>query len=116
LKKLLIDNADVFAWTPSDMVGVPRKLSEHRLNVSNTMTPVAQKRITMGPERSKVVIEEVKKLRQAGIIREVRYETWIANLVLVQTTTGAGECVWTSKTSMMLSPKTVTRCPQSILK
>jgi hypothetical protein len=50
LKKLLASNSDVFAWTPSDMVGVPRELSEHRLNVSKTMTPVAQKRRTMGPE------------------------------------------------------------------
>jgi hypothetical protein len=39
------------------------------------MTPVAQKRRTMGPKRSKVVIEEVKKLKQADILREVRYQT-----------------------------------------
>jgi hypothetical protein len=66
------------------MVGVPRELSEHRINASRTMTPVAQKKRTMGPEQSKVVIEEVKKLKQAGILREVRYQTWIANLVLVR--------------------------------
>jgi hypothetical protein len=84
LKKLLTTNTDVFAWTPSDMVGVPRELSEHRLNVSKTMTPVAHKRRTMGPERSIVVIEEVQKLKKAGILREVRYPTWIANPVLVR--------------------------------
>jgi hypothetical protein len=25
----LRDNADIFAWTPSDMPGVPRELAEH---------------------------------------------------------------------------------------
>jgi hypothetical protein len=84
LKQVLKDNADVFAWTPSDMVGVPRELSEHRLNVSKTKTPVAQKKRTMGPEQIWAVIEEVEKLKQAGILREVKYQTWIANPVLVR--------------------------------
>jgi hypothetical protein len=53
LKKLLTDNLDVFTSTPSNMVGVPRELSEHRLNVSKEMTPVAQKRRTMGPKMRK---------------------------------------------------------------
>jgi hypothetical protein len=44
LKRLLADNSDVFAWTSSDIMGVPRELSEHQLNVSKTMTPVAQKK------------------------------------------------------------------------
>jgi hypothetical protein len=38
----------------------------------------------MGPERSTVVIEEVKKLKETSILREVRYQTWIANPVLVR--------------------------------
>ncbi|GKD47065.1 reverse transcriptase domain-containing protein, partial [Tanacetum coccineum] len=35
---------DVFAWQPSDMVGVPRRLIKHALNVNNFVLPVAQKR------------------------------------------------------------------------
>jgi hypothetical protein len=30
------DNADIFAWTPSDMPGVPRVLAEHSLDVRKT--------------------------------------------------------------------------------
>jgi hypothetical protein len=75
LKKLLTDNNDIFAWPPSDMVGVPHKLSEHRLNVSKTITLVALKKRVMGPEKSKVIIEEVQKLQQAGILQEVKYQT-----------------------------------------
>ncbi|GKF67482.1 hypothetical protein Tco_0197161, partial [Tanacetum coccineum] len=35
---------DVFAWQPSDMVGVPRRLIKHALDVNNSVSPVAQKR------------------------------------------------------------------------
>jgi hypothetical protein len=88
LKKLFADNKDVFAWQPSDVVGVLRELSEHRLNVSKTMTPVAQEKRVMGPERSKVVIDEDRKLKQAGILREVRYQTWIAYMLLIRKSDG----------------------------
>ena len=33
LKMLLFKNKDIFAWTPADMVGVPRDVAEHCLNV-----------------------------------------------------------------------------------
>ncbi|GJW45537.1 hypothetical protein Tco_0077183 [Tanacetum coccineum] len=44
LINLLNNNMDVFAWKPSDMVGVPRRLIKHALNVNNSVLPVAQKR------------------------------------------------------------------------
>jgi hypothetical protein len=31
LTKFLHDNTDVFAWNPSDMPGIPREITEHRL-------------------------------------------------------------------------------------
>jgi hypothetical protein len=36
LTSFLWYNADIFAWTPSDMPGVPRELVEHSLVVSKT--------------------------------------------------------------------------------
>jgi hypothetical protein len=36
LTSFLRDNADIFAWTPSDMPGVPRALAEHSLDVRKT--------------------------------------------------------------------------------
>jgi hypothetical protein len=36
LTSFLRDNADIFAWTPWDMPGVPRELAEHSLDVSKT--------------------------------------------------------------------------------
>nr|KYP36420.1 Retrovirus-related Pol polyprotein from transposon 17.6 [Cajanus cajan] len=42
----------------------------------------------MGGERAQVVKEETTKLLQAGFIREVKYSTWLANVVMVKKENG----------------------------
>nr|GEX38966.1 hypothetical protein [Tanacetum cinerariifolium] len=84
LIELLKNNNDVFAWQPPDMVGIPRRINQHALNVNPSITPIAQKRGTLGQEKSKVVMKEVDEWLRAGIIRPVRYPTWISNPVLVK--------------------------------
>ncbi|GJS58313.1 hypothetical protein Tco_0653097 [Tanacetum coccineum] len=49
LKTLLINNMEVFAWEPSDMTGVPRRIIEHSLNVNPHWDPVLQKGRTFSP-------------------------------------------------------------------
>nr|GEV50240.1 hypothetical protein [Tanacetum cinerariifolium] len=71
LINLLKDNKDVFTWQPADIVGVPRRISQHSLNVSPSITPVVQKRMVLGPEKSKVVMKEVVEWIKAGIMRPV---------------------------------------------
>ncbi|GKD92188.1 hypothetical protein Tco_1372025 [Tanacetum coccineum] len=41
---LLKGNLDIFAWQPSDMTGVPRSITEHRLNIREGYPPVRQKK------------------------------------------------------------------------
>nr|GEX47099.1 hypothetical protein [Tanacetum cinerariifolium] len=41
---LLQRNLDVFAWKPADMIGVPKHIMEHRLNVWEGCSPVRQKK------------------------------------------------------------------------
>ncbi|GJY52127.1 reverse transcriptase domain-containing protein [Tanacetum coccineum] len=79
---LLNNNMDVFAWQPSDMVGVPMRLIKHALNVNNFVSPVAQKGRVLGTEKSRVVTREVWV--KAGIIIPVKYPTWISNPILVK--------------------------------
>nr|GEU31751.1 reverse transcriptase domain-containing protein [Tanacetum cinerariifolium] len=43
---LLQRNLDIFAWKPEDMTGVPRHITEHRLNVLEGCSPVRQKKRT----------------------------------------------------------------------
>ncbi|GJY42015.1 reverse transcriptase domain-containing protein [Tanacetum coccineum] len=89
LKTLLIDNMEVFAWEPSDMTGVPRKIIEHSLNVNPSLEPFCQKRRTFSPEKSKAVTNEVAEWVRAGIVRPVKYPTYISNPVLVKKCDGS---------------------------
>jgi hypothetical protein len=43
LTSFLSDNADIFAWSPSEMPGVTRELAEHALEVNKTTQPLKQK-------------------------------------------------------------------------
>ncbi|GJY25606.1 reverse transcriptase domain-containing protein [Tanacetum coccineum] len=59
LYDLLQHNLGNFSWKPADMTGVPRHIAEHCLN------------------------EEVGKLVEAGIMKEVHYHDWLSNPVMV---------------------------------
>ncbi|XP_076912664.1 uncharacterized protein LOC143571036 [Bidens hawaiensis] len=88
LKSLLVKNIDVFAWTPADMTGVSRSKAGHELNDNPTFIPVVQKRRKMGPEQAKACDEQVQQLIDAGIIREIQYQTWVANPVMAPKANG----------------------------
>ncbi|GKA58571.1 reverse transcriptase domain-containing protein [Tanacetum coccineum] len=81
---LLRQNLDVFAWKPADMTGVPRHIAEHRLNVREGCLPIRQKKRGQAPERNKAIQEEVEKLVDAGIMKEVHYHSWLSNPVMVK--------------------------------
>jgi hypothetical protein len=63
-----MDNADIFAWSPSDMPGVPRELAEHRLEVNKTARPIKQKLRRFVKDRKQAIEVEVCKLLAAGFI------------------------------------------------
>ncbi|GJR37035.1 reverse transcriptase domain-containing protein [Tanacetum coccineum] len=65
----------------ADMTGVPRNIAEHRLNIREGYSPVRQKKRGHAPERNKVIQEEVEKLVDAGIMKEVHYHSWLSNPV-----------------------------------
>ncbi|GJV49513.1 reverse transcriptase domain-containing protein [Tanacetum coccineum] len=84
LCSLLKRNLDIFAWKPADMTGVPRNIAEHRLNIREGYSPVRQKKRGQAPERNKAIQEEVEKLVNAGIMKEVHYHSWLSNPVMVK--------------------------------
>ncbi|GJW53943.1 reverse transcriptase domain-containing protein, partial [Tanacetum coccineum] len=81
---LLRQNLDIFAWKPADMTGVPRHIAEHRLNVREGCFPARQKKRGQASERSKAICEEVEKLVNVGIMKEVHYHSWLSNPVMVK--------------------------------
>ncbi|KAL2248293.1 UNVERIFIED_CONTAM: Retrovirus-related Pol polyprotein from transposon opus [Sesamum indicum] len=80
---LLRKNADVFAWSLSDFVGVAPEVIVHRLNVDPTMRPVQQKKINFSTEKNQVIKDEVERLLNVGYITEAQYTDWLSNVVLV---------------------------------
>lgn len=89
LCELLRNSLDVFAWQPSDMTGVPRHLAKHKLNIREGYPPVRQKKRGQAPERNKAINEDVAKLVEAGIMKEVHYHDWVSNPVLVKKSDGS---------------------------
>nr|GEU83307.1 reverse transcriptase domain-containing protein [Tanacetum cinerariifolium] len=76
---LLRRNLDIFAWKPTDMTGVSRHIVDHRLNIHEGCLSVRQNKRRQVPERNKAIYEEVEKLVDAGIMKEVHYHSWLSN-------------------------------------
>ncbi|GJX79518.1 hypothetical protein Tco_0327667 [Tanacetum coccineum] len=84
LCNLLRRRLNVFAWKPADMTGVPQHTAEHRLNIREGCSPVRQKKRSQALERNKEIQEEVEKLVDVGIMKEVYYHSWLSNSLLVK--------------------------------
>nr|GEV80582.1 reverse transcriptase domain-containing protein [Tanacetum cinerariifolium] len=76
---LLQRNLDIFAWKPADMTGIPRHIAKHRLNVREGCYPVRKKKRGQAADRNQAIYEEVGKLMEAGIMKEVYYHDWLSN-------------------------------------
>nr|GEU42379.1 reverse transcriptase domain-containing protein [Tanacetum cinerariifolium] len=92
LQDLLRSNTNAFAWNYADMTGNLRTImvggnpfnTEHKLNEYKHITPVKQKKRGLAPEQNKAACKEVDELMKAGILREVKDQTWVANPVMVK--------------------------------
>ena len=85
---LLIQNVDVFAWSPNEVPGVDLEFIVHRLNVDPSFLPKKQKSRRSEREHIKAVRSEVQKLKEAGAIKEIYLPEWLANTVVVKKKNG----------------------------
>jgi ribonuclease HI len=88
LLTFLKNKSSTFAWKHEDMTGISKNIITHKLGIDNSFRPIHQKRRKFAPERNVIIQEEVKKLLKAGMIREVQYPKWLANVVVVQKKNG----------------------------
>jgi hypothetical protein len=65
------------------MLGFPRELAEHSLDVSKTAKPVKQKLRRFARDRKEVIRVQIIKLLATRFIRECKNLVWLANLVLL---------------------------------
>ncbi|GJR53775.1 hypothetical protein Tco_1404296 [Tanacetum coccineum] len=94
---LLQRNLDIFAWKPADMTGVPRHMAEHRLNVREGCSPVRQKKRGQAADRNQAIQEEVGKLVEAGIMKEVHYHDYFQTSKVKKSMMTVGGCASISK-------------------
>jgi hypothetical protein len=81
-------NADVFAWEPSQMPGVPREVIEHHLKINPDAKLVSQKPRKQSVEQKDFIRKEVRKLLDVGFIEEVHHPVWLANPVIIPKANG----------------------------
>ena len=83
LEALLRQNANVFAWTHSDMLWIDPSMAAHKLNILPNMCPMRQKVRSFHLNRQKVIQMKIDKLFVVGFIKEATYPDWLANVFMV---------------------------------
>jgi hypothetical protein len=81
-------NADIFVWSPSNMPGIPREVAEHSLDILPHSRAVQQRLRRYDEERRRAIGVELRKLLEAGFIKELFHPTWLDNPVLVKKKNG----------------------------
>ena len=70
---LLMEYADIFAWSYQDMLGLSTEIVEHQLPMSPECRPVQQKLRRVKPKMLLKIKEEVKKQLDAGFLKVANY-------------------------------------------
>ena len=75
---------DVFAWSPYEVPGVDLEFIVHKLNVDPLFPPKKQKSRRSAKEHVEAVKQEVKRLKEAGAIKEVFFSEWLTNTMVMK--------------------------------
>lgn len=86
LTNFLLENAQVFAWSYEDMLGIDPEIISHHLSINPVFKPIRQKCRAYDVEWYAPMKEKVDKLTKIGFVREVNYLSWLANVVMVRKT------------------------------
>ena len=80
----LIQNVDVFTWSPYEVPGVDLVFIVHKLNVDPSFFLKKQKLRRSAKEHVEAVRLEVRRLKEVGTIKEIFFPEWLANTVVVR--------------------------------
>jgi len=85
---LLSKYRDVLAWSYKEMLDLDPKVAVHNLAIRKGVSPEKQPQRRFCPQLIPEIEQEVNKLIDGGFIREVKYPTWIANIIPVRKKNG----------------------------
>ena len=74
----------MFALSAYEAPGVNPNFICHHLNINPSVTPRKQPPQHLFKDHSNTVRDKMRKLKQAGAIKEVFYPKWLANTVVVK--------------------------------
>ena len=66
------------------MPGIDLDVMCHHIALDPGVKPVSQRKRKGGEEKRKVIVEEVDKLMKVRFIGEIKYLTWLSNVVMVK--------------------------------
>jgi hypothetical protein len=66
------------------MLGVPKELIEHSLNVHTQAVPKKKRLQRFAHDKREAIKRKIAKLLAAGFIKEMIHPEWVANPVLVR--------------------------------
>ena len=84
----LMQNVDVFAWSPYEVPRVDLEFIVHKLNVDPLYPPKKQKPRRSAKEYVEAIRQEVKRLKETGAIKEIFFLEWLANIVVIKKKNG----------------------------
>ena len=84
LIEFLRKNVDVFARDACEAPGIDPNFICHHLNVNPSIASRKQPPRHSSKDHYETVKDKVTKLKQAGVIKEVFYLEWLANIVVVK--------------------------------
>lgn len=70
------------------MPEIDLEIITHKLNVDPSFKLIKKKRRKCAPLKNQVVNDEVDRLETNGLIKEVQYPDWLANVVVVKNKNG----------------------------
>jgi len=80
----LVQNLEVFAWSPYKVPKVDPKFITHKLNMDLLFPPKKQKPRRSTKKHVEAMKEEVARLKQARAIWEIFFPEWLSNTVVVK--------------------------------
>ena len=84
----LIQNVDVFAWSPYEVPRVDPEFIVHKLNVDPSVPPKKHKPRRLAKKHVEAVKTEVQRLKEVRVIREIYFPEWLANTLVVKKKNG----------------------------
>jgi hypothetical protein len=83
VEQFLKEFKDVFTWTYKYLKGIPRELTQHRIELDTTIPPTHQAKYKLNPNYVIAVKQNINKLLATRFIKSIEEATWLSPIVVI---------------------------------